>query len=95
MELPPLRTARQRVAVASLAMVIASMSACSSGGAAAGSSTTVTFISWGGSYQEAETKAWIDPFQQESGVHVIQDSPTDYSKLRTMVEARRVSWRNA
>ena len=92
LELPPLRTARQRVAVASLAMVIASMSACSSGGAAAGSSTTVTFISWGGSYQEAETKAWIDPFQQESGVHVIQDSPTDYSKLRTMVEARRVSW---
>jgi len=52
----------------------------------------VTFTSWGGSYQDGQVKAWIQPYEKETGTRVIQDSPTDYSKLRTMVEAGRVTW---
>jgi putative spermidine/putrescine transport system substrate-binding protein len=65
-------------------------SACSSG--SGGASSTVTFTSWGGSYQDGQVKAWIEPYEKETGTRVIQDNPTDYSKLRTMVEAGRVTW---
>lgn len=69
-------------------LLIASLaSACGTGG-----SDSVTFVSWGGSYQEGQVNAWIEPYQSETGSRVIQDGPTDYSKLRTMVEAGRVSW---
>jgi putative spermidine/putrescine transport system substrate-binding protein len=74
-------------------LVLVLASACSSGSKAGStSSAAVTFVSWGGSYQEAETNAWIDPYERDSGTKVLQDNPTDYSKLRAMVDAGHVTW---
>jgi putative spermidine/putrescine transport system substrate-binding protein len=52
----------------------------------------LTFVAWGGSTQEAEAKAFGEPFTAETGVEVVSDGPTDYGKLKAMVEAGKVEW---
>lgn len=64
---------------------------CSSS-AASGGSGRLTFTSDGGAYQEAMTKAWLDPFQKSSGITITQDSPKDYAKLQAMVKSKNVTW---
>jgi putative spermidine/putrescine transport system substrate-binding protein len=58
----------------------------------AGAGGSVVFVSWGGSYQEAETNAWLKSFAKDTGIEVLQDSPPDYSKIKAMVEAGQVTW---
>ena len=38
-----------------------------------GSSLVIT--SWGGSYQDAQRKAYYQPFEKEFGIKIIEDSP--------------------
>ncbi len=38
-----------------------------------GSSLVIT--SWGGSYQDAQRKAYYKPFEKEFGIKIIEDSP--------------------
>ncbi|WP_428982932.1 ABC transporter substrate-binding protein [Pseudohoeflea coraliihabitans] len=52
----------------------------------------MVFTSWGGTTQDAQAEAWATPFSEESGIDVLQDGPTDYGKLKAMVEADGVSW---
>jgi putative spermidine/putrescine transport system substrate-binding protein len=52
----------------------------------------IVFTSWGGTTQEAQTKSWAEPFTAESGIKVLQDGPTDYGKLKAMVDSGNVSW---
>lgn len=52
----------------------------------------MVFASWGGSYQEAQQKAYCIPFMEATGATVIQDGPMNGSKLRTMVEAGAPIW---
>lgn len=52
----------------------------------------MVFTSWGGTTQEAQTEAWAEPFSEETGITVLQDGPTDYGKLKAMVEADAVTW---
>ena len=47
----------------------------------------MVFTSWGGTTQEAQNKSWADPFTAASGIKVLQDGPTDYGKLKAMVDA--------
>lgn len=79
----------------------ASSAASTEGGASAAASSapaaettggTVTFVGWGGTGQEAETKGWLEPFQEATGITVVQDSPNDYAKLQQMVESGNVIW---
>lgn len=86
-----LRTRRRAIALALPALVVTGC-ASASGGDGSDSSGPVTFVSWGGSYQEGQSRAWIEPYEKETGRQIIQDGPTDYSKLRTMVEAGQVTW---
>ncbi len=58
-------------------------------GAYAGS---VTFTSWGGTTQEEQKKAWADTFTKKTGISVRQDGPTNYGKIKTMVDANNVAW---
>ncbi len=44
------------------------------------------FTSSGSDYQRAQTKAWLKPYSNETGTAIRQDSPTDYTKLQSMVE---------
>lgn len=50
------------------------------------------FSSWGGTYQEAITKAWIDPFHEKTGIDVIQDTNPEIAKIKGMVDTNTVSW---
>lgn len=52
----------------------------------------MVFTSWGGTTQDAQAQAWAAPFTSASGVDVIQDGPTDYGKIKAMVEAGSVAW---
>ena len=53
---------------------------------------SVNFVSWGGSTQDAQKQAWADPFSKATGITVVQDGPTDYGKLKAMVESGNVQW---
>lgn len=52
----------------------------------------MVFTSWGGTTQDAQKAAWADKFTAEKGVNVLQDGPTDYGKIKAMVEANGVTW---
>ena len=55
-----------------------------------GSSLVIT--SWGGSYQDAQRKAYYEPFTKEFGIKIIEDSPTSISKVMAMVKAKNITW---
>lgn len=58
-----------------------------------GGETTLTFAGWGGTTQEAQTRAWLDPFMEEHpNVKILQDSPNDYAKIKAMVDSGNVTW---
>jgi putative spermidine/putrescine transport system substrate-binding protein len=60
--------------------------------AAGAGAQQLTFVSWGGSYQEAQTRAWVEPFAAERGITILQDGPTEYAQLMAMVDAGQVFW---
>ena len=72
------------------AVLFAGLLATASHAVQAGES--VNFVSWGGSTQDAQKQAWADPFSKASGITVVQDGPTDYGKLKAMVESGNVQW---
>ncbi len=53
---------------------------------------SLTFVSWGGSTQAAQTRAWSEPFTQQTGIRVEQAGPTDYAAFKAMVESGKVTW---
>jgi len=52
----------------------------------------VTFVSWGGTTQDAQDAAWGKPFTAATKIPVVDDGPTDYGKFRAMVESGNVMW---
>lgn len=52
----------------------------------------LVFTGWGGTTQDVETKEWSEKFAANEGIKVLQDGPTDYGKLKAMVDAGNVSW---
>jgi putative spermidine/putrescine transport system substrate-binding protein len=53
---------------------------------------TLTFVSYGGIFQDGQTQAAIDPFAKESGARVLQDGPTETAKIKTQVDSGNVTW---
>jgi len=53
---------------------------------------SLVFTSWGGTTQDAQKKAWAEPFTKATGIKVNQDGPTDYGKFKAMVESGNVAW---
>ncbi|MFT3688690.1 ABC transporter substrate-binding protein [Paenirhodobacter sp.] len=51
----------------------------------------IVFTSWGGTTQDAQTEFWAAPFAA-TGTKVVQDGPTDYGKLKAMVEGGATAW---
>src|SRR5919197_6684509 len=82
------------------ASVAASASAAASGGEPAvctnpGKSpdgTTLGFVSYGGAYQEAQRKGWLQPYSQLTGVQFTEEEGTDYAKIKSQVESGQVTW---
>ncbi|MBJ7555352.1 ABC transporter substrate-binding protein [Marinomonas spartinae] len=67
-------------------------SICSVGAMQCYAQDSITFVSWGGSTQDAQKQAWAIPFSNKTGIKVIQDGPTNYGKLKAMVESGNVQW---
>jgi putative spermidine/putrescine transport system substrate-binding protein len=53
---------------------------------------TVTFVSYGGAYQEAQRKGWLQPYSQLTGVQFSEEEGTDYAKIKSQVESGQVTW---
>jgi putative spermidine/putrescine transport system substrate-binding protein len=53
---------------------------------------TLTFVSYGGIYQDGQTEAAIDPFAKESGATILQDGPTENAKIKAQVGGGNVTW---
>ena len=53
---------------------------------------TVTFASWGGSYQDAQASCYCAPFATATCAKVLQAGPVEYAKLRTMIQAVQPVW---
>lgn len=52
----------------------------------------MVFTSWGGTTQDAQKANWADGFSAKEGVNVVQDGPTDYGKIKAMVESGATNW---
>lgn len=61
-------------------------------GADAPAAEAMVFTSWGGTTQDAQKEYWADTFTQKTGIKVLQDGPTDYGKIKAMIESGKVSW---
>lgn len=53
---------------------------------------SVVAASYGGSFQDAQTKAFFEPFTKASGTKVIGTTGSGYAKLKAMVMSGNVSW---
>lgn len=62
------------------------------GFAGSASAQNMVFTSWGGTTQDAQKTYWAEPFTAETGIAVTQDGPTDYGKIKAMVESGNVTW---
>src|SRR5262245_40417141 len=52
----------------------------------------LVFASWGGTTQDAQKGSWSTKFTDKTGIKVLQDGPTDYGKIKAMVEAGEPTW---
>ncbi|NHU45555.1 ABC transporter substrate-binding protein [Rhodococcus koreensis] len=80
---------KKPISAAAFAGSVALLTAC---GASPGAENAMTFVSWGGDGQALQEQYWTDPFAEQNGITVVQDSPTDYAKLQAMVQSGNVSW---
>ena len=78
---------RRHVIVAGAAGAMASLI-----GRARADTTKLTFCSWGGALSDLEKTAMLDPFGKIEGFEVVAASPTNYGKLKAMVEAGQPEW---
>ncbi|MEM8842243.1 MAG: ABC transporter substrate-binding protein [Pseudomonadota bacterium] len=59
---------------------------------AAASAGDLTIVSWGGSYQDAQSKAIFEPVAEKMGIPIKQDSYGGISDVRLQVQAGAVTW---
>ncbi|HWM34622.1 MAG TPA: extracellular solute-binding protein [Pseudolysinimonas sp.] len=83
--------ARLGIVAAAVALAVTSCSSTDGGNGGDGGGS-LTYVSFGGSLQDAETKAFVEPFAEQSGFDIATDGPTDYAKIRAQVESDNVSW---
>ncbi len=54
--------------------------------------TALTFVSYGGAYQEAQRKAWLQPYTDLTGVAFAEEEGTDYAKIKAQVDSGQITW---
>ncbi|WP_170133986.1 ABC transporter substrate-binding protein [Palleronia aestuarii] len=52
----------------------------------------LTFTSYGGTYQEAQREALLDPIEEEMGITIREDTLTGIAEVRAQVMSGAVSW---
>ena len=53
---------------------------------------TLTFVSFGGAYQEAQRKAWLEPYTALTGVQFQEDEGSSNATIKAQVESGQVTW---
>ncbi len=53
---------------------------------------SVRVCSYGGAFQEAQRKAYFEPFERLSGIKVIEAEGPDVVKVKAMVDTKNVEW---
>jgi putative spermidine/putrescine transport system substrate-binding protein len=52
----------------------------------------IVITSWGSSYQEAQRKAYFEPFTKETGIKIVEATGPDAAKIKAMVTSGNVEW---
>jgi putative spermidine/putrescine transport system substrate-binding protein len=60
--------------------------------ASAAKPAEVVIASYGGSFQDAQTKAFFEPFAKATGANVIGTTGTGYAKVKAMVTSGNITW---
>ena len=55
-------------------------------------SAQLVVTSYGGAYQEAQRKAYFEPFTKATGIKIIEATGPDPAKIKAMVQAGNVEW---
>jgi putative spermidine/putrescine transport system substrate-binding protein len=82
---------RRRLLSIAAAGVAAGPAVFRSGGARA-ADRPITFCSWGGALSDLEKTALLDPFAKAKGIEMAYASPTNYAKIKAMVESGAPEW---
>src|SRR5688572_29798228 len=53
---------------------------------------TLSFVSFGGVYQEAPRKAWLEPYTELTGVQFTEDESSSNATIQAQVESGQVTW---
>jgi putative spermidine/putrescine transport system substrate-binding protein len=53
---------------------------------------TLSFVSFGGVYQEAQRKAWLEPYTELTGVQFVEDENSSNATIQAQVESGQVTW---
>jgi putative spermidine/putrescine transport system substrate-binding protein len=53
---------------------------------------TLSFTSFGGVYQEAQRKAWLEPYTELTGVQFVEDENSSNATIKAQVESGQVTW---
>ncbi len=73
-------------------LAIAAAAVLFAGTAAKAADTTLTISSYGGAYQEAQSKSYFQPFMaQNSDIKIVEDTSSSNAKLKAMVETGNVT----
>ncbi|HEX6369806.1 MAG TPA: ABC transporter substrate-binding protein [Longimicrobium sp.] len=93
-----LRLSKRAIAVGLLAvglliLALVGIPRLSSPDRAAGPAKELVVVSYGGAFQEAQRKAFFEPFERATGIKIIEATWSgEYAKLKTMVESGNVTW---
>ena len=52
----------------------------------------LTFVSFGGAYQEAQRKSWLEPYSAATGVQFEEDENSSNATIKSQVESGTVTW---
>lgn len=80
------------VGMLALTLLIAVGCGSKSDGESSGGTDTLTVVDWGGAVTEARQDTIFKPFEEEHNVKIEVESPTDYGKLKAMVDGGNTTW---
>lgn len=78
--------------VTSVALFAAACGGSEDAGSGGGKNDTLVVVDWGGAVTEARQETIFKPFEEKFDVKIQVESPTDYGKLKAMVEGGNVTW---
>lgn len=85
-----MQTKKKTVTSVLAAGALLGLSAC---GGPSGDSTTLTFASYGGTFESGQVEAWQEPYMDENpDVSFANTSPSDTAMIKAQVESGSVQW---